>query len=73
MHAICAMRLTPAIQEARALTTEADYRSKVAVSGVEERSDLVNEVLLPHEAVERQPSEIVLETLKDSREWPIAS
>jgi len=72
MHAICAMRLTPATQEARALTTEADYLSKVVVSGVKER-DLVNEVLLPHEAVERQPSEIVLETLKDSREWPIAS
>jgi hypothetical protein len=32
----------------------------------------VNELLPPHEAVERVRSEIVLETLKGSREWPIA-
>jgi hypothetical protein len=32
----------------------------------------VNEVLLPHEAVERVRSEIVLETLKHAQEWPIA-
>jgi DNA-binding Lrp family transcriptional regulator len=66
------VRLTPAIQEAHALTGEADYLFKVAVSGLKELSDLVNEVLLPHEAVERLRSEIVLETLKDAREWPIA-
>jgi DNA-binding Lrp family transcriptional regulator len=64
--------LTPAIQEAHALTGEADYLLKVAVAGLKELSDLVNEVLLPHEAVERVRSEIVLETLKDAREWPIA-
>jgi DNA-binding Lrp family transcriptional regulator len=65
------VRLTPAIQEAHALTGQADYLFKVAVAGLKELSDLVNEVLLPHEAVERVRSEIVLETLKDSREWPI--
>jgi DNA-binding Lrp family transcriptional regulator len=65
------VRLTPAIQEAHALTGEADYLFKVAVAGLKELSDLVNEVLLPHEAVERVRSEIALETLKDSREWPI--
>jgi len=65
------VRLTPAIQEAHALTGEADYLLKVAVAGLKELSDLVNEVLLPHEAVERVRSEIALETLKDSREWPI--
>ena len=66
------MRLTPAIQEAHALTGQADYLLKVAVAGLKELSELVNEVLLPHEAVERVRSEIVLETLKDAREWPIA-
>jgi hypothetical protein len=30
-------------------------------------------VLLPHEAVERVRSEIVLETLKDAPEWPIGT
>jgi hypothetical protein len=39
---------------------------------VQSACDLVNEVLLPHEAVERVRSEIVPETLKDAREWPIA-
>jgi DNA-binding Lrp family transcriptional regulator len=66
------VRLTPAIQEAHALTGQADYLFKVAVCGLKELSELVNEVLLPHEAVERVRSEIVLEALKDSREWPIA-
>lgn len=66
------VRLTPAIQEAHALTGQADYLFKVAVAGLKELSDFVNEVLLPHEAVERVRSEIVLETLKDTHEWPIA-
>ena len=66
------VRLTPAIQEAHALTGAADYLFKVAVAGLKELSELVNEVLLPHEAVERVRSEIALETLKDTREWPIA-
>jgi DNA-binding Lrp family transcriptional regulator len=66
------VRLTPAIQEAYALTGEADYLLKVTVAGLQELSVLVNEVLLPHEAVERVRSEIALETLKDAREWPIA-
>jgi DNA-binding Lrp family transcriptional regulator len=66
------VRLTPAIQEAHALTGQADYLFKVAVAGLKELSDFMNEVLLPHEAVERVRSEIVLETLKDTREWPIA-
>jgi len=65
------VRLTPAIQEAHALTGQADYLLKVVVAGPKELSDLVNDVLLPHEAVERVRSEIVLETLKDAREWPI--
>jgi DNA-binding Lrp family transcriptional regulator len=66
------VRLTPAIQEAHALTGEADYLLRAVVPGLRELSGLVNEVLLPHESIERVRSEIVLETLKDARELPLS-
>lgn len=65
------VRLTPAILEAHALTGEADYLLKVMVASLQDLSELINEVLLPHEAVERVRSEIVLETLKDTAELPL--
>jgi DNA-binding Lrp family transcriptional regulator len=66
------IRLSPAILEAHALTGEADYLLKVAVSTLQDLSRLVNEVLLPHESVARVRSEIVLETLKEAGALPIA-
>ncbi len=65
------VRRTPEIMEAHALTGESDYLLKVAVRSLKELSDLVNEVLLPHESVDRVRSEIVLETLKESQALPI--
>jgi DNA-binding Lrp family transcriptional regulator len=62
---------TPEIQEAHALTGESDYLLKVAVRSLKDLSALVNDVLLPHESVDRVRSEIVLETLKESQALPL--
>ena len=59
------------VQEAHALTGDSDYLLKVVVADLRALSVLVNEVLLPHEAVERVRSSIVLETLKDEAKLPI--
>ncbi|MET0606103.1 MAG: Lrp/AsnC family transcriptional regulator [Beijerinckiaceae bacterium] len=65
------VRLTPAVLEAYALTGEADYLLKVVVGGLRELSSLVNEVLLPHESVDRVRSEVVLEVLKETSALPL--
>ncbi len=62
---------TPEIQEAHALTGESDYLLKVAVRSLKDLSALVNDVLLPHDSVDRVRSEIVLETLKESQALPL--
>jgi DNA-binding Lrp family transcriptional regulator len=62
---------TPEIQEAHALTGEADYLLKIAVRSLKDLAALVNDVLLPHESVDRVRSEIVLETLKESVALPM--
>lgn len=62
---------TPAVIEAHALTGEADYLIKLAVSDLKALAVLMNEVLLPHESVARVRSEIVLETLKESAALPL--
>lgn len=67
------VRMTPAVLEAHALTGEADYLIKLAVSDLKELSSLVNEVFLPHESVARVRSEIVLETLKDTSGLPLSA
>lgn len=61
----------PLVQEAHAMTGEADYLLKVLVPDLAALAGLVNEVLLPHKSVERVRSNIVLETLKDERRLPI--
>ena len=65
------VRLTPAVLEAHALTGEADYLLKVAVGDLKALSQLVNEVLLPHESVARVRSEIALDTLKEPGVLPL--
>jgi DNA-binding Lrp family transcriptional regulator len=62
---------TSEIEEAHALTGEADYLLKIAVRSLRDLSALVNDVLLPHESVDRVRSEIVLETLKESVALPV--
>jgi DNA-binding Lrp family transcriptional regulator len=61
----------PLVQEAHALTGEADYLLKVMVGDLAALAELVNDVLLPHHSVERVRSNIVLQTLKDERKLPI--
>lgn len=65
------VRLTPAVLEAHALTGEADYLLKIAARDLPDLASLVNDVLLPHESVERVRSEIVLETLKSFSGLPV--
>jgi DNA-binding Lrp family transcriptional regulator len=65
------VRLTPAVLEAHALTGEADYLLKVMLRDLRGLSALINEVLLPHDAVARVRSEIVLETLKSDAPLPL--
>jgi len=59
------------IQEAYALTGDADYLLKIALSDLKSLSDIVNNVLMPHESVAHVRSSIVLDTLKSSRRLPL--
>lgn len=61
---------TPEILEGFTLTGEADYLLKVVTSDLDALSDFVNEVLLPHAAVARVQSRIVLDRLKDGGPLP---
>jgi len=62
----------PEILEAYALTGDADYVIKVVVASLKDLAHLVNEVLLPHEAIARVRSEVVLDTLKQVVALPLA-
>jgi len=59
------------VQEAYALTGDADYLLKAVVPDLKELSALINEVLLPHESVARLRSSIVLERLKETGRLPL--
>ena len=60
------------VLEAHALTGESDYLLKLLVQDLKALSRVVNEVLLPHPAVARVRSEIVLDTLKAEGAIPLA-
>ncbi len=59
------------ILEAYALTGESDYVLKIVVGSLQELAHLVNEVLLPHKAIDRVRSEVVLDVLKEGVRLPI--
>jgi DNA-binding Lrp family transcriptional regulator len=61
------------VQEAYALTGDADYLLKVVVRDLKDLSVLVNDVLLPHETVARVRSSIVLDRLKESARLKLVS
>lgn len=63
----------PEILEAYALTGDADYVLKVVVGSLKDLAYLVNDVLLPHEAIARVRSEVVLDTLKQVVSLPLAT
>jgi len=67
------VRRTEAIQEAYALTGDADYLLKIALRDLKGLSDIVNNVLMPHESVAHVRSSIVLDCLKATRKLPLGS
>ncbi|KAA2215318.1 Lrp/AsnC family transcriptional regulator [Pseudoroseomonas oryzae] len=61
------------IQEAYAMTGDADYLLKAIVPDLKGLSVLVNDILLAHGTVARVRSSIVLERLKQSGQLPLAA
>jgi DNA-binding Lrp family transcriptional regulator len=66
------VRAIPEVQEAHALTGDFDYLLQVRVASLAALARLVNDVLLPHESVDRVRSDIVLETLREDRILTVA-
>jgi DNA-binding Lrp family transcriptional regulator len=61
------------IQEAYALTGDADYLLKVVLRDLKSLSDIVNNVLMPHQSVAHVRSSIVLDRLKESAKLPLST
>lgn len=59
------------IQEAFALTGDADYMLKIVVRGLGDLSRVINDLILPHPSVSNVKSSIVLNKLKESRRLPL--
>jgi len=59
------------VQEAYSLTGDADYVLKAALRDLKGLSDLVNNVLMPHQSVAHVRSSIVLDRLKERARLPL--
>lgn len=59
------------IQEAYSLTGDADYVLKTILRDLKGLSDLVNDVLMPHQSVAHVRSSIVLDRLKETSKLPL--
>jgi len=59
------------IQEAYSLTGDADYLLKAVLRDLKSLSDIVNNVLMPHQSVAHVHSSIVLDRLKESSKLPL--
>ena len=59
------------IQDAYALTGDADYVLKVVLRDLKSLSEIVNNVLMPHQSVAHVRSSVVLDRLKESAKLPI--
>ncbi|MCP3393414.1 Lrp/AsnC family transcriptional regulator [Bradyrhizobium sp. CCGB12] len=59
------------IQEAYSLTGDADYVLKAVLRDLKGLSNLVNDVLMPHQSVAHVRSSIVLDKLKESSKLPL--
>ena len=59
------------IQEAYALTGDADYLLKAVLRDLKGLSDIVNNVLMPHPSVAHVRSSIVLDRLKQTSRLPL--
>ncbi len=61
------------VQEAHAMTGDYDYLVKVTVQSLAALSAFINDVLLPHPAVQQVRSNIVLETIKRDGGLPVSA
>ena len=61
----------PEVQEAHALTGDADYLVKLIVPNLKSLPHILNDVLLGHESVMKVKSSVALTTLKDTDELPL--
>jgi DNA-binding Lrp family transcriptional regulator len=59
------------IQEAYSLTGDADYLLKAVLRDLKSLSEIVNNVLLPHQSVAHVRSSIVLDRLKETQKLPL--
>ena len=59
------------IQEAYSLTGDADYLLKAVLRDLKSLSDIVNNVLMPHQSVAHVRSSIVLDRLKETSRLPL--
>ena len=59
------------IQEAYSLTGDADYVLKAVLRDLKGLSNLVNDILMPHQSVAHVRSSIVLDRLKESTKLPL--
>jgi DNA-binding Lrp family transcriptional regulator len=60
-----------AIQEAYSLTGDADYLLKAVLRDLKGLSDIVNNVLMPHQSIAHVRSSVVLDRLKESAKLPL--
>lgn len=61
------------VQEAYAMTGDADYLLKMVLRDLKSLSDIVNNVLMPHQSVAHVRSSIVLDRLKQTARLPLTS
>lgn len=61
----------PEVQEAHTLTGDVDYMLKIVVPDLKALSRIINDDLLPLEAVQNVRSSIAMETLKDDNLLPL--
>jgi len=61
----------PEVLEAHTLTGDVDYMLKVVVRDLKALSRIINDELLPHEAVHHVRSSIAMDTLKDDNLLPL--
>ncbi|WP_306145901.1 Lrp/AsnC family transcriptional regulator [Roseibium sp. MMSF_3412] len=61
----------PEVQEAHTLTGDVDYMLKIVVPDLKKLSRIINDDLLPQEAVQHVRSSIAMETLKDDNLLPL--
>ncbi|MEP3045203.1 MAG: Lrp/AsnC family transcriptional regulator [Roseibium sp.] len=65
------VKAMPEVQEAHTLTGDVDYMLKIVVPDLKSLSRIVNDDLLPQEAVHHVRSSIAMDTLKDDNLLPI--